>query len=75
MRNLKSLRVKHDLNQNKIAQKLGISVVSYRNKENEHTQFTLKEAKKISEIFNTSIEEIFFKNEVYKKETNDQHSA
>lgn len=60
MRNLKALRVKHALTQSHMAKLLKISDVSYRNKENGHTQFTLSEARKISEKFNQSIEEIFF---------------
>lgn len=70
MRNLKALRVKHGFTQADIAKKLDISEVAYRKKENGYTQFTLSEAKRISDIFSKPIEEIFFENEVYTKETN-----
>lgn len=69
MRNLKSLRVKFNLTQESMAKILGISIIAYRNKENGHTQFTLGEAKIISETFKASIEEIFFEKNVYTKET------
>jgi len=76
MRKLKSLRTQHNLNQIDLAELLGISVVSYRNKENCHNQFTLDEAIKISSLFNESIEQIFFDTKVYIKETNnDKNSA
>jgi len=69
LRNLKAYRIKHDLTQEDMCFKLGISIVAYRNKENGHNQFTLAEAKTISDIFNASIMEIFFENEVYTTET------
>jgi len=68
VRNLKALRVKFDLNQEDLAKILEISVVAYRNKENGKTQFTLEEAKKISNIFDFSIDEIFFEDKVHEKE-------
>lgn len=69
MRNLKALRAKHNLTQADMAKTLNISQVAYRSKENGRTQFTLSEARKISKEFNQSIEEIFFENEVYDRET------
>ena len=61
-RTLKGLRVKHGLTQADIALKLGISEVGYRLKENGQNPFSLPEAKFISDLFNASIEEIFFGN-------------
>lgn len=69
LRNLKGYRAKHNITQEEIANKLGISVVAYRNKENGHTQFTLSEVKTISDLFKANIKDIFFNDEVYKEET------
>lgn len=74
LRNLKAYRIKYNLTQEDMASKLGISIVAYRNKENGHNQFTLAEAKIISDLFNASITEIFFENNVYTKETK-QHDT
>ena len=57
---IKSLRELHDLTQEQIAQKLGISKQAYFKKENGITEFTISEAKNLSEIFGKSVEEIFF---------------
>lgn len=62
--NIRAFRILHRFTQDEIAKKLNISKTSYNNKENGKTAFTLKEAKKLSEIFNRSIEEIFFADEV-----------
>lgn len=67
---LKSLRVKHGLSQKDTAKLLGITVATYNRKENGNRRFTVDEAIKLSKIFNTSIEEIFFTNRVTKKITN-----
>jgi DNA-binding XRE family transcriptional regulator len=66
---LKSLRVMYDLTQEDMARKLCLSIVSYRNKENGQNDFSLKEAKIISNLFNKTIDEIFFANEVYENGT------
>lgn len=66
---LKGLRAKYELTQKDIATLLGITVQSYRSKENGNNDFTLKEAKKISDIFKKTIEEIFFTEKVYEIET------
>lgn len=57
---LKGLRAKYGLTQEDVAKKLNISTVAYRQKENGHRDFMLKESKIISELFNKDIEEIFF---------------
>ena len=59
-RNLKSFRAKYGLTQMQMAEKLDITTATYSSKENGKKQFTLEEAKKIAEIFNTSIDNIFF---------------
>lgn len=70
MRNLKAYRTKYALTQEDMAKILNISTIAYRNKENNLSQFSLKEAKIIADKFNATIEEIFFDNDVYIKETN-----
>ena len=59
-RNLKSFRAKYGLTQMQMAEKLDITTATYSFKENGKKQFTLEEAKKIAEIFNTTIDNIFF---------------
>lgn len=68
---LRVLRLQHGLNQADLAKKIGIGTTTYARKEKGGGDFTLNEAKKISEIFNKSMEEIFFKNEVANRTTND----
>lgn len=62
MRQLKSLRILYDLTQKDMAEKLNISTVTYRDKENGKKDFTLTEARMISEVFHKTIEAIFFEN-------------
>ena len=57
---LKAYRVKNNLTQSDIAEKLNISVVSYCAKEKNNRAFTLEEAKKIADIFNSSIDNVFY---------------
>lgn len=58
-RNLKGLRAKFNLTQSDMAEILGISIVSYNQKEKGIKQFTIKEAKKISKYFNETLDYIF----------------
>ena len=58
--NLKMLRAKHNKSQQEMSMLLNISLTGYSKKENGRNPFTLEEAKKISEIFKLSIENIFF---------------
>lgn len=57
---LKSFRVKFGFTQKDIADKLGISTTSYSFKETGKNQFTLKEAKEIANLFNTTIDNVFY---------------
>ena len=66
---LKALRVMRDLTQEELAKELGIHEVTYNRKEQGLSQFTLNEAKQISDFFKESIEDIFFAQSVYKMET------
>jgi DNA-binding XRE family transcriptional regulator len=58
--NLKSFRVKFGMTQENMAEKLGMSTTTYSFKETEKSQFTLKEAKQIADMFNSTIDEVFF---------------
>lgn len=60
-KNLKILRELKNMQQSDVAKKLNISTHTYHNKETGKTEFTISEAKKISELFSLSIEDIFFK--------------
>lgn len=59
-RNLKAYRVKFGLTQVDLAKKLDITPGAYSFKETGRTQFTLKEAKLIADLFGTTIDELFF---------------
>ncbi|TDX52178.1 helix-turn-helix transcriptional regulator [Orenia marismortui] len=54
------LRKKHDLTQKEIAAMLGISHQFYSSIERKERNPTLKLAKEIADLFNTTIENIFF---------------
>ena len=68
-KNLKALRILKGISQSDTAKYLGISLHSYCNKENCKTNFTLDEAKKLSELFGLTVDEIFFKPIDFKTNT------
>ena len=57
---LKALRSLHNVSAKEIAESLSITAQSYYFKEKGKTQFTLDEAKKIADIFNSTIDEVFY---------------
>lgn len=57
---LKALRVEHDLTQEELGHTLGIHEATYNRKELGMNQFTLKEARVISQLFKKTVDEIFF---------------
>lgn len=61
MATLKFYRRKNRITQAEIAKILGIDQSSYSRKEKGDAQFTIAEAKKLSEILKMSIEDLFFK--------------
>ena len=63
---VKSYRKFYNLTQSDMADKLGITLQNYYQKENGIREFKLSEAKKIADLFGVSIEDIFFTNEVNK---------
>ena len=58
--NLRILRAKFCKTQKDISELLQLSTVQYAKKENQKAEFTLSEAKKLSNFFNEPIEKIFF---------------
>ena len=56
---LKSLRVEKNLNQNQMAELLGIGVVAYNLKENGQREFKIEEIKKLIDYFGVTFEDIF----------------
>lgn len=62
--NIKIYRALHSLKQEDISKKLGITLGTYSLKESGKAQFTLGEAKIIADLFNKTIDEIFFENKV-----------
>lgn len=64
---LKALRIEYGYTQETFSQVLGIHEATYNRKEQGITQFTLGEAKTISNLFKLSIERIFFAKRVRVK--------
>lgn len=58
---LKALRARKDISQKGIANILHMTVSTYNRKENGGREFTIDEAKLLASFFNTTIENIFFK--------------
>lgn len=59
-RKLKSLRAMHGIKQDEMAEIIGMGKTSYSLKENGRRDFSLKEAKAISDYFGQTVDEIFF---------------
>lgn len=66
---LKDYRKFNGINQSVLAKLLGVQLNTYNFKENGKKEFTLNEAKKIADYFDTTIDEIFFNNTVNFKNT------
>ena len=58
LRILKSKRILFDLTQEEIAKEVGINIKSYNAKENGKREFTLDEAKKISNLLKLNLNEV-----------------
>ena len=58
LRILKSKRILFDLTQEEIAKEVGINIKSYNLKENGKREFTLDEAKKISNVLKLNLNEV-----------------
>lgn len=71
MSNLRAFREEKGAKQEEMAALLGISEPNYCKKESGMVKVSLLEAKKLSEFFGKSIEEIFFSQEVSKTETSE----
>lgn len=56
---IKALRANVNLSQEQVAEYLGISRESYRNKENGKRKFTFEEGHKLSDLFNVSLDMIY----------------
>lgn len=71
MRNnfLKGLRVMKGLTQDDMAELLNISVKTYSRKESGNSDFTLTESKTIADLFEKTIDEIFFNKKCNAKGT------
>lgn len=55
---LKMLRIKHEVSQECLAQQLGVTKASYSRKENGKIAFSLEDVKKLKKIFKLTIEEV-----------------
>lgn len=54
-------RKENKLDQKDVAKELGIHRVSYSRKETEDKEFTLSEALKLADLFDTTVDELFKK--------------
>lgn len=70
--NLKALREERGLKQKFVAEQLGITQNYYSQIENGHRHPQVEHLLKIRELFNVSLDEIFFRDEIAKCELNDQ---
>ena len=76
LRKLRGLRAEYGLTQEEVAKKIGISTNSYNRKERGKRKFTLIEAKKLADLFDVSIEDIFFNHKLTEMVSkNGKHSA
>ena len=76
MSKIRRLREDNNLTQAQMANYLGMSLANYGKKENNQIRFSINEAKRLSDFFGLSIEQIFFdykfskgENEFSKKPT------
>jgi len=67
---LKGLRVMRGLTQQDMAEVLNVSTKTYCKKELGQSDFSLTESKKIADLFEKPIEEIFFNKKCNTKRTN-----
>jgi len=68
--NLKQLRDERGLKQNFIAKQLGITQNYYSQIENGHRPPQVEQLLKLRNIFNVSLDEIFFKHEIANRDIN-----
>lgn len=59
VRNLKTLRMLKDFNQQEMADRMGICLSAYQSKENGHIEFKASELHKIGQIFGVHMEKLF----------------
>ena len=60
MSKIRRLREDNNLTQAQMANYLGMSLANYGKKENNQIRFSINEAKRLSDFFGLSIEQIFF---------------
>lgn len=68
MSKIRRLREDNNLTQAQMANYLGMSLANYGKKENNQIRFSINEAKKLSDFFGLSIEQIFFDDKFSKLE-------
>ena len=73
MSKIRRLREDNNLTQAQMANYLGMSLANYGKKENNQIRFSINEAKKLSDFFGLSIEQIFFDDKFSKIERRVSH--
>lgn len=66
---IKAYRILYDYIQDNVAKKLNIGLTAYNRKENNPDLFTIGEGKKLAELFHTTLDDIFFDQNVTLKVT------
>lgn len=74
-KNIKMLRMLHDLTQEDAAKLLSVATHTFLKKENGHREFYLSEAKILADYFDKPIEEVFFSCSVTNTETSNKKSV
>lgn len=69
MSTVKKIRERNGFKQEDMAKLLNISPANYSKKENGTVKYSLPEAKILADFFQTTIEALFFENEVSKNDT------
>lgn len=67
---LKGLMTEKNITQQELAEILEMSITTLNFKINGKSDFSIKEAKKVSKLFDKTIEEIFYNDEINKIKTN-----
>jgi len=69
MKQIRDFREKAGYKQEEVAKFLKMSAANYSKKESGNIKFSLQEAKDLSDLFGTTVDELFFTEKVSKLET------
>ena len=67
---IRALMVKHNINQEQMAKRLGLSISTFNRKLNGNAPWLLEECKQIAIILNSTLDDLFFADSVTKLKQN-----